>query len=75
MKRIELTINEDGSYNIDMAEGFAGQSCAQKAANIIYTNKHLGQAKHHSQVLPLLPKLQLLKTLWYCLYLENNIVI
>ena len=35
MKRIELTINEDGSYSIDMAEGFAGQSCAQKAQNII----------------------------------------
>ena len=35
MKRIELTINEDGSYSIDMAEGFTGQSCAQKAQNII----------------------------------------
>ena len=35
MKRIELTINEDGSYSIDMAEGFVGQSCAQKAQNII----------------------------------------
>ena len=35
MKRIELTIKEDGSYTIDMAEGFSGQSCAQKAQNII----------------------------------------
>ena len=35
MKKIELTINEDGSYSIDMAEGFVGQSCAQKAQNII----------------------------------------
>ena len=35
MKKIELTINEDGSYNIEMLEGFQGQSCAQKAQNII----------------------------------------
>lgn len=35
MKKIELTINEDGSYNIDMMDGFNGQSCAQKAQNII----------------------------------------
>lgn len=35
MKKIELTINEDGSYSIDMTEGFVGQSCAQKAQNII----------------------------------------
>ena len=35
MKKIELTINEDGSYNIEMMEGFQGQSCAQKAQNII----------------------------------------
>ena len=35
MKRIELIINEDGSYNIEMMEGFVGQSCAQKTQNII----------------------------------------
>ena len=35
MKKIELTINEDGSYSIDMMDGFNGQSCAQKAQNII----------------------------------------
>ena len=35
MKRVELTIKEDGNYTIDMAEGFSGQSCAQKAQNII----------------------------------------
>ena len=35
MKKIELTINEDGSYNIERLEGFQGQSCAQKAQNII----------------------------------------
>lgn len=35
MKRIELIINEDGSYTIEAMEGFNGQSCAQKTANII----------------------------------------
>ena len=35
MKRIELIINEDGSYSIEMMEGFVGQSCAQKTQNII----------------------------------------
>ena len=49
MKRIELTINEDGSYNIDMAEGFAGQSCAQKAANIISI---LGGVEQDTKVKP-----------------------
>ena len=35
MKRIELIINEDGSYSIEAMEGFVGQSCAQKTQNII----------------------------------------
>ena len=35
MKKIELTINEDGSYSIEALEGFQGQSCEQKTKNII----------------------------------------
>ena len=35
MKRVELIINEDGSYSIEAMEGFSGQSCAQKTQNII----------------------------------------
>ena len=35
MKRIELIINEDGSYSVEAMEGFQGQSCAQKTQNII----------------------------------------
>ena len=35
MKRIELTIKKDGNYTINAMEGFVGQSCDQKTANII----------------------------------------
>jgi hypothetical protein len=49
MKRIELTIKEDGNYTIDLAEGFSGQSCAQKAQNIISL---IGGAETKSQVKP-----------------------
>lgn len=35
MKKIELIINEDGSYSIEAMEGFVGQSCEQKTQNII----------------------------------------
>ena len=35
MKRIEITIGADGNYSIDAMEGFGGQSCEQKTANII----------------------------------------
>ena len=38
----------------------------------MYTNKHLGQLPHHTQGVCLLPTLQLLNTLWYCLKLLNN---
>lgn len=34
-KRIEITIGADGNYSIDAMEGFGGQSCEQKTANII----------------------------------------
>ena len=34
-KKVEIIINEDGSYAIDAIEGFVGQSCDQKTANII----------------------------------------
>ena len=30
MKRVELTIKEDGNYTINAMEGFVGQSCDQK---------------------------------------------
>ena len=35
MKRIEITVGADGNYSIDAMEGFGGQSCEQKTANII----------------------------------------
>ena len=34
-KRIEITVGADGNYSIDAMEGFGGQSCEQKTANII----------------------------------------
>ena len=34
-KKIELTIGADGNYTINAMEGFGGQSCEQKTANII----------------------------------------
>ena len=34
-KRIEITVGVDGNYSIDAMEGFGGQSCEQKTANII----------------------------------------
>ena len=34
-KKVEIIINEDGSYAIDAIEGFVGQSCDQKTASII----------------------------------------
>ena len=49
MKRIELTIKEDGNYTIDLAEGFSGQSCVQKAQNIISL---IGGTETKSQVKP-----------------------
>ena len=35
MKRVELTIKEDGNYAINAMEGFVGQSCDQKTANLV----------------------------------------
>ena len=35
MKRVELTIKEDGNYTINAMEGFVGQSCDQKTSNLI----------------------------------------
>ena len=35
MKRIELTIKEDGNYTINAMEGLVGQSCDQKTANLV----------------------------------------
>ena len=32
---IEITVGADGNYSIDAMEGFGGQSCDQKTANII----------------------------------------
>lgn len=34
-KRIEITVGADGNYSIDAMDGFGGQSCEQKTANII----------------------------------------
>lgn len=34
-KRIELVVGKDGNYTINAMEGFSGQSCEQKTANII----------------------------------------
>ena len=34
-KRIEITVGSDGNYSIDAMDGFGGQSCEQKTANII----------------------------------------
>ena len=34
-KRIEITVGANGNYSIDAMEGFGGQSCEQKTANII----------------------------------------
>ena len=35
MKRVELTIKADGNYTINAMEGFVGQSCDQKTANLV----------------------------------------
>ena len=35
MKRVEITIKEDGDYAINAKEGYAGQSCDQKTANLV----------------------------------------
>jgi hypothetical protein len=35
MKKVEIIINEDGSYEIDCKEGFAGVSCDKKTLEII----------------------------------------
>ena len=34
MAKMQITIHEDGNFDIDLQEGFAGQSCVEKA-NII----------------------------------------
>lgn len=34
-KKIEITVGADGNYSIDAMDGFGGQSCEQKTANII----------------------------------------
>ena len=34
-QRIELVVGKDGNYTINAMEGFSGQSCEQKTANII----------------------------------------
>ena len=34
MAKMQITIHEDGNFDIDLQEGFTGQSCVEKA-NII----------------------------------------
>lgn len=34
MKRMAITINQDGTTDIDLQEGFAGMSCVEKAKQI-----------------------------------------
>jgi hypothetical protein len=35
MKKVEIIINEDGSYEIDCKEGFEGVACDKKTVEII----------------------------------------
>lgn len=34
MKRIQIVIEKNGDYNIDMGEGFKGMSCEEKARQL-----------------------------------------
>ena len=34
MKRVEITINSDGSTELDFKEGFSGMSCVEKSKQI-----------------------------------------
>lgn len=34
MKRIRIKIDKAGNYSLDMGEGFAGMSCAEKAQQL-----------------------------------------
>lgn len=34
MKRIQIKIDNTGNYSLDMGEGFAGMSCAEKAQQL-----------------------------------------
>ena len=34
MKRIQIKIDSQGDYTLDMGEGFAGMSCAEKAQQL-----------------------------------------